>query len=50
MARPIKETPTLTGKDAKRFIDKMQNVKPISIKERQRINENYLKLKRIFVE
>ena len=28
MARPIKETPVVTGKDAKRFAEKMANLKP----------------------
>ena len=30
MARPIKETPVVTGKDAKRFAEKMANLKPES--------------------
>lgn len=39
MARPIKETPILTGKDAKRFEQtiKANEKKPISPQERERI-------------
>lgn len=40
MARPIKETPNLTGKDAKRFFDKMESVKPLSIKEKEQIKKS----------
>ena len=40
MARPIKDTPDLTGKDAKRFFDKMENVKPVSAEESARIKRN----------
>lgn len=40
MARPIKDTPDLTGKDAKRFFDKMENVKPASAEEIARIKRN----------
>ena len=31
MARPIKETPVVTGKDAKRFAEKIAHLKPESI-------------------
>ena len=34
MARPIKETPILTGKDAERFVSKMQSVENLSEEER----------------
>lgn len=34
MARPIKETPILTGKDAERFVSKMQSVENLSKEER----------------
>lgn len=35
MARPIKETPVVTGKDAKRFAEKMAHLKPESREERE---------------
>ena len=35
MARPIKETPVVTGKDAKRFAEKMANLKPESKEEKE---------------
>ena len=35
MARPIKETPVVTGKDAKRFAEKMAHLKPESKEERE---------------
>jgi hypothetical protein len=34
MARPIADTPTLRGMDAVRFMEAMENVKPIFSKER----------------
>ena len=34
MARPIKETPILYGKDAERFIREMENVKPATEEEK----------------
>ena len=40
MARPIKDTPDLTGKDAKRFFKKMDNVKPLSAEEIARIKKS----------
>jgi hypothetical protein len=39
MARPIKETPILKGKDAKRFFDKMENVVKETPEEIARIKE-----------
>lgn len=33
MARPIKETPILYGKDAERFLNEMKDVKPASEEE-----------------
>ena len=30
MARPIKDTPVLTGKDARRFRESMENIQRIS--------------------
>ena len=35
MARPIKETPVVTGKDAKRFAEKMAHLKPESKEEKE---------------
>ena len=47
MARPIKETPVLTGRDAKRFIESKKksegNKEDAKIKER--IMKNYSKFK-----
>lgn len=42
MARPIKETPILTGADAKRFVEEMQKVDSLSQEER---SENKKKLR-----
>lgn len=49
MARPIKETPILTGQDAKSFISKMNSAsdRKISPDEAKRIKENYEKMKSI---
>ena len=47
MARPIKETPILFGEDAKRFLASMQNVKPASQQEKQRVKAAYEKLTKI---
>ena len=47
MARPIKETPILFGEDAKRFLASMQNVKPASQQEKQRVKAAYEKLKKM---
>jgi uncharacterized protein YktA (UPF0223 family) len=49
MARPIKETPVLTGKDAIIFMEDMENAKTqkVSIEERKRIMDNYKKFKAI---
>lgn len=43
MARPIKETPILFGKDAERFKKDMEETrnKRISQEERERIEKNY---------
>lgn len=43
MARPIKETPLLTGKDAKRFLDDRKNNlgKKEDDQTRERIMANY---------
>lgn len=49
MARPITETPILTGKEAADFIENMQKQKDkrISDKERERIQSNFDKLNSI---
>ncbi len=46
MARQIKETPVLTGKDAVVFIERLQSQKSkrITQTERERIKANYDKL------
>lgn len=41
MARPIKETPILYGKDARRFEARMQEKRHISQEERTRIDAHY---------
>ena len=41
MAKPIKETPFLSGKDAKRFVQENNNVERITEKERKEIAESY---------
>jgi hypothetical protein len=45
MARPIKETPILRGKDAKRFREAIENVKPVSKERMEEINKSYEFLK-----
>ena len=49
MARPIKETPVLTGKDAAIFVERMkeQKDKRISKREKERIKANFDKLNSI---
>ena len=47
MARPIKETPILTGDDAKRFEERLLAVKPASEKERERLKESFKIFKKI---
>jgi hypothetical protein len=41
MAREIAETPILRGKDAKRFREAMENLKPLSEEKRKEIKESY---------
>jgi hypothetical protein len=41
MARLIAETPVLTGQDARRFREAMENITPISPDIRARIEANY---------
>ena len=49
MAKPIKETPVLKGKDAKIFINNMKTSasKKSSLAERERIKANFLKISSI---
>ncbi len=47
MARPIKETPILFGEDAKRFLKAMEEVKPASEEEKQRVRAAFEKMKKI---
>lgn len=46
MAKPIKETPVLSGKDTKKFFEKMEEAKSIKLskEEAAKIKENYSKL------
>lgn len=48
MARPIKETPVLRGKDAHNFLKETGNVKKVSAEESQRIKKNYEAVKAMF--
>lgn len=45
MVRPIKETPVVTGKDAKRFAEKIAHLKPESREEREAAKKVYAKFK-----
>ena len=45
MALPIKDTPTLYGKDAKKFILRMQDPGKVSKKDYKRAEELYNKIK-----
>ena len=47
MARPIKETPVLTGKDAKLFEKRLKSVKSASVEELNRVRESYNIYKKI---
>lgn len=47
MARPIGETPVLYGEDAVRFLKEMENVKPASNEEKDRVRKAYEMLKKI---
>lgn len=47
MARPIKETPTLYGADARRFEWMIENPKPISKEVCERMIRNYEAIKAI---
>ena len=41
MARPIKETPILFGEDARRFEERMKQVRRETLEERERRLANY---------
>ncbi len=41
MARPIKETPVLTGDDAVRFVMDSQNITPVSQEEKEEARRVY---------
>ncbi|HEY0175772.1 MAG TPA: hypothetical protein VGC08_05300 [Pedobacter sp.] len=49
MARRIQETPILTGKDAKRFLERMRTVdqRRVSPEEYKRMREDYERMKAI---
>jgi hypothetical protein len=41
MARPIKDTPIISGEDERRFLEAMENVVPISEERRKKMKEAY---------
>lgn len=41
MARKIKETPILTGNDAKRFMERMRETRVVPKEEIERVKKNY---------
>ena len=47
MARPIKETPTLYGEDARRFAYAVEHPRKVTAAEMQRMEESYQKVKSI---
>lgn len=47
MARPIKETPELSGNDAVRFETLISNPKPVSSEEKERARKAYEVMKSI---
>ncbi|MFX0555731.1 hypothetical protein ACOCEA_02980 [Maribacter sp. CXY002] len=47
MAKPIKETPFLYGKDARKFIEKNKKVEKVSKEEKEEIKASYEALKKI---
>jgi len=47
MARPIKETPTIRGKDSVRFQAEMDNLVPASVEEKERMKRSYEFMKSI---
>ena len=48
MAKPIKETPFLSGNDADRFVKENRYIDKISKEEKKELKENYEALKSIF--
>lgn len=46
MARPIRETPILYGKDARRFEKAMREVKPYSKEKRELMRKEYEEFRR----
>lgn len=46
MARPIKETPTLSGKDAEKFVKAMYEVKPVTEAYKREMKAGYERLKK----
>ena len=48
MARPIKETPTLYGEDARRFAYAVEHPKPVSSESVKRARRTYLAVKAKF--
>jgi hypothetical protein len=49
MAQPIKPTPILTGRDARRFEKEIENVQKIPCEEREEMRKAYELFKRIAV-
>jgi hypothetical protein len=47
MARPIKETPVISGEDARRFRETMKNAKPVSKERLAEIHAAYEYMKSI---
>lgn len=47
MAQPIKETPFLTGKDARNFIRENKNIVKVSKEEKDKMRASYEALKEI---
>jgi hypothetical protein len=47
MARPIKETPALTGKDAERFLVDVAEAKPVSKEAKQHAKNVFERFKAI---
>lgn len=50
MARPIKDTPVLTGEDARRFMKEIENPVRVSEEERRKSYEDYILLKSICID
>lgn len=45
MARPIKETPVLTGRDAERFVQDMYKSAPVTARYKKQMQETFLRFK-----